>query len=195
MVEGGWAKGEERADGNEIGQDLGAGEDADPGAAVTNLQDKVKELEATIATDGKATEEAEVVNLRKDLADAEKRYLSQENDWQKRIITLEEINRREKAERMVDAAVTSGRVQPALKEMALKLALRDPDDFEEFASKLPGIDLTERGVATDADLAGLEPTATEMKVAKQLGVSRIQLITQKAADQGIDLPADFEKKD
>lgn len=183
------------ADENEIRQALGIGDDADPVAAVSNLQDKVKELEATIATDGKATEKAEVANLRKDLADARKLYLSQENEWQKRIISLEEINRREKAERMVDAAVTSGRVQPALREMALKLALRDPADFEEFAAKLPGIDLTEHGVATDADLAGLEPTATEMVVAKQLGVSRIQLIKQKAADQGIDLPADFEKKD
>ena len=180
-------------DENEIRQALGIGEDADPVAAVTNLQDRVKELEATVAADGKATEKAEVAQLRKDLADAEKRYLSQENEWQKRIITLEEDNRREKAERMVEAAVAQGRVQPALREMALKLALRDPADFEEFAAKLPGIDLTERGVATDADLAGLEPTATELVVAKQLGISRAQLIKQKAADKGIDLPPDFDK--
>jgi phage I-like protein len=180
-------------DENELRQALGIGEDADVTAEITNLQDRIKELEATIATDGKATEKAEVAQLRRDLGDAEKRYLSQEADWQKRLIALEEENRREKAERMVDAAVASGRVQPALRGMALKLALRDPKDFEEFAAKLPGIDLTERGVATDADLAGLEPTATELVVAKQLGISRVQLIKQKAADKGIDLPADFDK--
>ncbi len=180
-------------DENALRQALGIGEDADVTAEITNLHDKIKELEATIGADGKATEKAEVAQLRRDLADAEKRYLSQENEWQKRIITLEEDNRREKAERMVEAAVAQGRVQPALREMALKLALRDPADFEEFAAKLPGIDLTERGVATDADLASLEPTATELVVAKQLGISRVQLIKQKAADKGIDLPPDFDK--
>ncbi|KKL62145.1 hypothetical protein LCGC14_2188110, partial [marine sediment metagenome] len=183
------------ADDIEIRQALGIGEDADPVAEIGNLRGRIGELEAAVATDGKATEKAEVAQLRKDLADAEKRYLSQENEWQKRIISLEEDNRREKAERMVEAAVAQGRVQPALREMALKLALRDPKDFEEFAAKLPGIDLTERGVATDADLAGLEPTATEMVATKQLGLSRVQIIRQKAADKGIDLPPDFEKAD
>ncbi len=180
-------------DENALRQALGIGEDADPVAAVTNLQDRVKELEATIRADPKATEKAEVAALRKDLGDAEKRYISQEREMTQRVIALEQENRREKAEHMVDKAVSDGRVQPALREMALKLALRDPKDFEEFAAKLPGIDLTERGVATDADLAGLEPTAAELIVAKQLGISRVQLIKQKAVDKGVDLPPDFEK--
>lgn len=178
------------ADENEIRQALGIDEEADPVAAIQNLQAKVDELETTLKGDTQTADKAEHARLTKELSESEKRYITQERELTQRIIALEEENRHEKAERMVEAAVASGRVQPTLKEMALKLALRDPKDFEEFVSRLPGIDLRERGVATDADMVELEPTVTEMTVAKQLGVSREQLIRQKAADKGIELPPD-----
>ena len=185
------------ADENEIRQALGIDEDADPVAAITNLQAKVSELEATLKSDAQGTDKGEFARLRKELSDAEKRYLSQESEWQKRLIALEEENRHEKAERMVDAAIAAGRVMPALKEMAFKLALRDPKDFEEFVAQLPGVDLRERGMATDADLAELEPTAQEIAQAKQMGVwseeYRLKLMQTKAQAKGITLPTPAAK--
>jgi len=180
------------ADENEIRQALGIGEDADTVAAIKSLQTKVSDLEIALNADTQAADKGELIRLRRELSDAEKRYLSQESDWQKRIIALEEDNRHEKAERMVDAAIAAGRVQPALKEMALKLALRDPKDFEEFVAKLPGVDLSERGVATDADMAALEPTAQEIEQAKQMGVwspeYRARLMREKAVAKGLTPP-------
>ena len=183
---------QEMADENEIRQALGIGEDADTVAAIKSLQTKVSDLEIALNADTQAADKGELIRLRRELSDAEKRYLSQESDWQKRIIALEEDNRHEKAERMVDAAIAAGRVQPALKEMALKLALRDPKDFEEFVAKLPGVDLSERGVATDADMAALEPTAQEIEQAKQMGVwspeYRARLMREKAVAKGLTPP-------
>lgn len=181
------------ADENEIRQALGIDDEADPVAAIQGLQAKVEELETTLKADTPTADKAEFARLKKELGEAEKRYITQEREMTQRIIALEEENRHEKAERMVDAAVAEGRVQPSLKDMALKLALRDPKDFQEFVTKLPGIDLREHGVATDEDLLALEPTPEELKTAKQLGLSRIDIVRQKAADKGITLPPD--KKD
>lgn len=181
------------ADENEIRQALGIDDEADPVVEIQTLQAKIGELEIALEGDTPTADKAKFAQLKKDLGEAEKRYITQERTMTQRIIALEEENHREKAERMVEAAIASGRIQPSLKDMALKLALRDPKDFEEFAAKLPGIDLTEHGVATDDDIAALEPTAEELKVAKQLGLSRIDIMKQKAADKGITLPP--EKKD
>lgn len=181
------------ADENEIRQALGIDDEADPVAEIQSLQAKVTELEAAQSADTPTADKAEFARLKKELGEAEKRYITLERTTTQRLIALEEENHREKAERMVDAAIASGRIQPSLREMALKLALRDPKDFEEFAAKLPGIDLTEHGVATDDDIAALEPTAEELRIAKQLGLSRTDIMKQKADDKGITLPP--EKKD
>lgn len=188
------------ADENEIRQALGIDEEADVVAAIKNLQARIDELEMTLKADVQSAAKGELSRLRADLSTAEKRYITLEGEMNKRIITLEEENRREKAERMVDSAIAAGRVMPALKEMALKLALRDPKDFEEFAARLPGVDLRERGVATDSDMAALEPTAIEISIAQQMGnwdaskpeESRLDLMRVKAKEKGIVIPAGYK---
>jgi len=158
---------------------LGIAEDADPLAAITSLQAAAKD----IATGEKG--EANV--LRRELAAAQQHILSLESEYGQRILALEDRNRQKEAEYAVNTAIAQGRVAPKDKDIALKLALANSDDFAQFASGLR-VDLNERGVATDEQLAELEPTADELKVAASMGVTREQLIKQKAADKGVALP-------
>lgn len=120
----------------------------------------------------------------------------------KRIITLEGERAATEAESLVDKAVEDGRLLPAQRDSALKLALRDQGEFTAFIETQPKgiVELGERGTTSDSFevlLSELEPTAEEVAVAKQLGVwgeeHRVNLIRKKAEEKGIKVPDDFGK--
>ncbi len=97
--------------------------------------------------------------------------------------------------------IAAGRLLPVQRDVALKLALRDAGEFKAFIDSQPKglIELGERGASGDkVNLAELEPTAAEIEAAKSMGVwspeHRIALIRQKAAQRGVELPADFGKE-
>ena len=152
---------------------LGQAEDADEEAivqAVNSLKDK-------------AASQDTVAKLSRELGEAEKR-----------ILTLEGENALQKAERQVDEAIQGAKLLPKQRGMAIKLALRDAKEFDEFLSTQPKvIELGERGTSGKG-LAELEPSAEEMKIAQQMGNTREALIRQKAAERGVTLPADFGKQ-
>lgn len=139
----------------------------------------------------------EVAGLRKELSDA-----------QKSILSLEGENASAKAERQVDDAIQAGRLLPKQKKIALKMALRDPKEFEEFLATQPEglVKLGEIGSSGDfvakdgtaVNLSDLEPSAQEIAVAEQMGVwspeHRITMMREKATERGITLPADFGKE-
>ena len=162
-----------------IRQALGLDEDGDILAAISSLKGAAKDISTG--------EKGEANELRRELATTRQQYLTSENEMTQRILALEDRNRQKAAEHTVDSAIQRGRVAPKDRDVALKLALNDPDSFASFAANLR-VDLNERGIATDADLAGLEPTKEEAAVAASMGISREDLIKQKAADKGIVLP-------
>jgi hypothetical protein len=112
--------------------------------------------------------------------------LSQESEYGQRILALEDRNRQKEAEWTVDTAIQQGRVAPKDRDLALKLALNDADGFAKFAANLR-VDLNERGMAMDAQMAALEPPKEEMETATQMGYTREQIMAQKARDMGIAL--------
>ena len=126
-------------------------------------------------------------------------------DARTRLLTVEGQIGRGQAEALVDGAVREGRLLPRQRDEALKLALRDEDSFKTFLETQPKglVDTSERGSAgrTSAggvDLVALEPTEVEVQTAKGLGVwnsqYRLDLMRQKAAEKGIELPDDFGKE-
>lgn len=176
---------------NEVRQALGIDGDADPVAAIANMRADIEALKATISGDKATADKAAVAQLRSDLASAQRAALSGESVMNQRIAALEEERRQEKAHHKVENLVMRGKIKPAQREFALNLALTmAPDKFDEFASTLQGVDLTERGVASGSELAALEPTSAEMKLAKEMGLTRDDMMRQKAKNQGLTIPVE-----
>lgn len=152
-------------------------DDADVVAAVRELKAKA----AGSGGGGTAVEE-----LRSDL-----------NAATQRVLTLERDAGTREAEDLVDAAIRDTRLLPAQRETAIKMALRDHDSAKVFLESQPKgvVELGERGSPnTESMITELEPTQLELDVNKPAGLTRIDLIRQKAADKGIELPADFGKE-
>lgn len=106
-----------------------------------------------------------------------------------------------KANAAVDAAIADAKLLPAQRETALKMALRDLDEFLEFIKVQPSVvELGERGKQgkDDGNFSRFEPTKAETDAAKMLGITpdttwRISLMREKASREGIEIPADFGK--
>ena len=163
-----------------IRQALGLDEQGDILASVNALKAAAKD----IATGEKGAEN----RLTRELADAQRAHLSEVSELTQRVLKLEDENRQTKAAAIVDAAIAEGRILPKDRERSIKLALNDLDDFKEFAKTLR-VDLNERGRQMDAAMAALEPTEGELASARQAGVTREQLIAQKARDAGVSIPS------
>lgn len=140
--------------------------------------------------------EIAVASLTKDLASANQR-----------ILTLEGTEGRRSAEVLVDEAIQKGRLIPAQRETAVKLAIASGSDFEAYLKTSPEgqVPMGEKGQAGDgiaADLAALEPTPAQVEAAKALNIwspqHRIELMRENAKEKGVELPTNFgkeEKKD
>lgn len=170
----------EMAEETAIRQALGLGDEGDVIAAINAL----KSAATDIATGEKGAENA----LRKENATLRQQLLTQESDYGQRILALEDRNRQKEAAYAVDSAIAQGRVAPKDRELALKLALNDADGFEQFAKNLR-VDLDERGRAMDATMAAIEPTEAEIALGRQMGLTREQIMAQKAKDAGIQVPS------
>jgi hypothetical protein len=132
-------------------------------------------------------------------SEADKKELS---DLRARVLTLETGTATKTAGEKVDEAIKLGKLLPAQKDFALNFALKDEAGFDKFIESQPKvIALGERGSAGDGpdqvDLTSLEPTATDIAIAKQFGkyedptAFRLKFMKDKAGEKGIVLPADF----
>lgn len=177
---------------------LGIDEEADIGEAISGLQATIVAQKAVIDTDPESGEKGTLAKLRADLAAAERKALTLESETNMKIAKIERERAEERAVAQVDTWVAQGKIYPSQREMVLNFAKRDLKEATELVATLPSVDLRERGVATGHELAELEPTAEEIKVAKQLGAwdakdpnkSRLALMKQKAADRGLTMPAE-----
>ena len=180
---------------------LGLAENGDPVVAIANMQTQIAELRASLAADPERADTAEVAALRAQLRDAQTRYLTAEADANRRIAAIETRMLDAEAEARVDRLIDNGRIRPVARDVALNVARTSTEEqWSDFVAMLPSVDLRERGVATGADLAELEPNETDIKVARDLGLwddadpakSKIELMRAKAARRGKVLPADFD---
>lgn len=178
---------------------LGIAEDADPVAAISNMKAEIASLKETIASDATKADVATMAKLRSDLSDAQRQLLTLQGETNAQIAKIETERRKERAKAKVETLIAKGRIAPVMRDMAVDLAeTMTEEKFDAFVATIPGIDLTERGVATGHELAELEPTPEEIKIAKQLGnwddakpnESRLALIRVKAKDKGLTLPAE-----
>lgn len=122
---------------------------------------------------------------------------------QARVVALEQAAATAGAEAQVDEAIKAGKILPAVRESAIKLAQMGGDAFKEYLEASPkgsvptGESGSEGEDGTVGDLSQFEPTAAEKKLAEDMGVwsdkHRIDMIRTKAENAGISLPADFGK--
>lgn len=185
----------------EIRTALGIAEDVDPVAAIAAMRAENAALKGTIGADAALADKAEMARLRGVAADAQRRLLTIEGETNQRIAALEEERRIDKATNKVDGLIAKGRIKPVLRETALDLAQTMTEEkFDAFVATLPGVDLAERGMASGSELAELEPSATDISMAKQMGnwndsnptESRIALMRVKAKAKGLTLPAEIK---
>lgn len=158
---------------------LGLDEDGDPIAAIDTLK--------AAATDIATGEKGEANALKRELEEERKARLTETTELRQQLIEVNSRFRQKEAEWVVDSAIQAGRVLPKDRDMSIKLAINDPDSFRQFASTLR-VDLNERGAAIDAAMAEIEPTEDEIRIAASMGVTREQLIAEKAKEKGITVP-------
>jgi hypothetical protein len=180
--------GNEMAELGEIRRALGIDEDSgDVLAAITGLNVQIATLTQTIQAD--APDKGEVVQLRAELSEANQRVISLDNEKNSELLTLREKVHNMEAAHRVDQAISAGRITPANRAIALKVALgQSEEDFNRFVAALPRIDLSERG-AGSMEFEAYEPTEADVQVAKMMGrwddgdpaASRLALMRAKGA--------------
>lgn len=120
-----------------------------------------------------------------------------------RILALEQQLATREAESIVEQAIKNGRLLPKQKETAVKMALRNKDEFNAFIESQPDklIEFGERGSHSSGDInyAKYEPSAVEMEVAKSLGVVtdsawKIGFMRSKAKMEGVEIPVEYGKE-
>lgn len=180
----------------EITTALSIADDADPVAAIKNMQAEVASLKATIAGDKPTAEAAQMAQLTTDLAEAKRALIIEQSENARKIAAIELEARKDRAVAKVEKAIASGK-PPVMREKLLEVALMmTPEAFDDFLVTIPSIDLTERGVATGHELAELEPTQDEVKIARNMGIDpsskewRLGIMRQKAKAKGLSLPAE-----
>ncbi len=136
----------------------------------------------------------------------------------KRLLTLENELALSKAREATSTDIAAGKLLPRQREFAIKLHARDPESYAEFVRSQPEglIDLSEQGTDGDgkpgddkSEIVGLSkaeadkirPSEAELAMAAkfrsitvaELGKSAIvALWRSKAADAGVELPANFD---
>jgi len=146
-----------------------------------------------------ATEEAieASINSLKQKAEGEKDALKADlAEAQKRIIALEGANASEKATRSVDEAIKAGKFAPASRDTLIKMATGSPTEFGELVASTPenAIMGKEKGHdGSGGELGDLEPTVKELEYGLKMGLTREELIKQKAEDMGKEIPEDVAK--
>lgn len=125
--------------------------------------------------------------------------LKELSETQKRVIDLENRLATEDATRKVDEAIKAGRFAPATRDSLVKFALSDSEGFDKYVEATPiNASFASGEHGSSQNEGGLpEVSEAELKIAASMGLTKNDLIRQKAEEQGITLPDDFgkEKKD
>jgi hypothetical protein len=164
---------------------LGLKEGDDVVEAIKLLHEKAKTMPKKGDDDPK---DGDVAQLRADLDEASQQ-----------IVKLTGEGAARQATELVDGLIAETRLLPAQRGEAIKMALRDYKGAKAFfeTQQKGAIKLGERGTADDETIAGLEPTESQIEMAKSMGIwspeQRILIMRDNATAKGIELPADFGK--
>ena len=166
---------------------LGLAEDATEEAVLARLAELKEKAEKPQDDPEKDKEKRDAVEaIQKELAEA-----------QKRIVALENEGATDKARREVDEAIKARKFTPASRDTLIKMATGSPTEFGELVKATPdnAVLITgEKGTDGDGDnMTELEPTQTELEVAAKMGLTREELIEQKAIDRGMNVPEPVAK--
>lgn len=121
-----------------------------------------------------------------------------------RIATLEAEAAMNKAIALVDADIRAGKFLPATRDTLVKIATSSEAEYIQMSKDTPdgtAVPVGQRsapGAVSMENLAEFEPTDEEKKLMAQTGITREELIIQKAEDAGREIPesvrASLEKK-
>jgi hypothetical protein len=181
---------------------LGIDENADPVATIAQIRTERDDARAAVEAAGRgAADQAELINLRRELQDARTQYLRVDGEAQRQIAQIRNEMREASADAEIDRLVATGRVRSVARSHARSLYLSTPAaDWPNVVALFPSLDLEERGVASGSELAELELTEQDIANAKALGNwnaqdpkgSRLELMKAKAAAKGWQLPEDYK---
>jgi phage I-like protein len=168
---------------------LEAGSDAEAAvAAIEALKAQNALLQETMKAD--APEKEAVAQMRTDLQSAQQRLLEMDAEHNRNTLQLREKVRTMEAEARVDKAIAQGRVTPANRDYALRVAISETEEgWNNFVRTLPSVNLKELGTAVGFDNEAYEPTQEEIAIARQMGqwddadpgASRVALMRAKGA--------------
>jgi ATP-dependent protease ClpP protease subunit len=149
-------------------QALGLDAEVDIVGAIKSLKAANTLLQATIKSE--APEKGEIAQLRAELSETRQKLIATDNERNSEQLMLRQKVNLMEAQARVDKAISAGRITPANKDIALKVALgQSEEDFNRFVTALPKVDLTERGTGGNYENEQYEPTEADIAVAKQMG--------------------------
>jgi hypothetical protein len=107
------------------------------------------------------------------------------------VAKVEIARAQEKAERRADADIAARSLPASVRDTLVMLARDGHEDmYVSVLESSKAVPSTEQGTtAGGVNLAAIEPTATDAKVAGMLGMTVEQFRAQKAKDAGVALPA------
>ena len=178
---------------------LGLNAEATEESVVEEIGRLMKSAETSDAKSGSEDSESTggttSANTKADIAkikmvqEAEKKFSTLEA----KILELETARAKDRAVSLVDAAIEKGKLLPAQKEQALTFALRDAKGFSQFIESQPSvIAFGENGSSSsDNDETSINLSSSEKDLARQIGISKDELLAQKFEDSGRSIPKDL----
>lgn len=152
---------------------LGLKEDADEEAVLASL------AELKTKAEPKEEKDQAMATLKAEMAED-----------RKQIVALQTERATDKARHDVDEAIKARKFTPASRDTLIKLATGSPAEFGEMVKATPdnAVLITGETGRDGGDITELEPTHAELDMAVKMGLSREELIEQKAIDEGKDVP-------
>lgn len=129
---------------------------------------------------------ASLAEVRRDLAAA-----------QREISELRGARQSDEITSMVDEAIKANKVLPASRDALVKMGVNSQEDLKVYLAGLQPLAIlatSARGLDGDADLAAYEPTADELSVAAALGRTREDVMRDKIAADGLEIPEKLRGK-
>lgn len=90
----------------------------------------------------------------------------------------------DKAEALVTAAISGGKLAPALKDWGLQLATADPDKFTAFTATAPVLTATQLG-SKPKDAGDPDLSEADRQVMRQMGLSKDAFVAARGAEEEV----------
>lgn len=140
----------------------------------------LKELQELYGLPEDATEEQVLEAVRKSKELGEAKATTQLEETTQKVTSLEEKIKLQERDALVDKYVKAGKITPAQKEQAEKIALSDPEGFKVFFEAQPVI-VKLGEVGAEGGDTNPQVTDKELQIAEAVGNTPEELMTEKKA--------------